>query len=557
MKSTTPAKIWLALLGGILLSVPAVAQHGAEFVRPDSIVDLRTEDGAKLVDGQWRYADAQIIEVDHKAVGSDLKPSGAPTRTHDIIPRAGVTGFDDSAWETIAASSLEARRSKGRLSFAWYRINVTIPSKVGQFDPTGGSVYFEIVVDDYAEVWVDGRLPQVLGKSGGQLVKGWNAPNRVLLTRDAKPGQKFQLAVFTMNGPISDPPGNFIWIRSATLDFYSRENARVGKDVETTIERADPAIDQIVPRDSKIEQIATGFGFTEGPVWVNGNDNAGGYLLFSDPNNNTIYSWSPDGAVNVFRTHSGYNGPDIGIYHQPGSNGLTLDPQGRLTIAEHGNRRITRLERNGVLTALADNYQGKRLNSPNDLVYRSDGALYFTDPPFGLPKVFNDPNKELDFSGVFCLKDGVLRVVAKDFTGPNGLAFSPDEKFLYVSNWDEQKKQILRYEVAADGSLSNPKIFADVTSIPGEQALDGVRVDSAGNVYASAPGGIWIWSPDGRHLGTIKGPEQPANLTIGEADGRTLFICARSSVYRIRLNIPGIRVDVRQDPLGLHVDPRR
>src|SRR5689334_21966837 len=170
MKSTIRrTSSWFALLCGVLTSTMAVAQHGVEFVRPDAIIDLRTDAGATLVRGQWRYADAQIVEVDHHAPGPDLKPSGPPTRTRDITPKAGAKGFDDSTWEAIAASSLEARRSKGRLSFAWYRINVTIPAKVGEFDPTGGAVYFEIVVDDYAEVWVDGRLPQVLGHSGGPL----------------------------------------------------------------------------------------------------------------------------------------------------------------------------------------------------------------------------------------------------------------------------------------------------------------------------------------------------------------------------------------------------
>ena len=161
-----------------------------------------------------------------------------------------------------------------------------------------------------------------------------------------------------------------------------------------------------------------------------------GYLLFSDPNANTIYRWAPEGSVSVFRAKSGYSGFDIGEYHQPGSNGLTLDPNGLLTINEHGNRRVTRLERTGNLTVLADRYQGKRLNSPNDLVYRSDGTLYFTDPPFGLPKAFDDPRKELAFSGVYMVKDGQVTLLTKELSGPNGIAFSPDEKYLYVDNWD-------------------------------------------------------------------------------------------------------------------------
>ena len=204
-----------------------------------------------------------------------------------------------------------------------------------------------------------------------------------------------------------------------------------------------PRLTRSLLRTRKIEKLAGGFQFTEGPIWVRD----GGYLLFSDPNNNLIYRWSEDEGVSIYRTHSGYSGTDIGEYGQPGSNGLTLDAQGRVTINEHGNRRVTRLEKNGQLTVLADRYDGKRLNSPNDLVYRSDGALYFTDPPFGLPKFFDDPRKELSFSGVYCLINAELKLVSTDLTGPNGLAFSPDEKYLYVDDWDDKNKVILRYDV--------------------------------------------------------------------------------------------------------------
>ena len=273
------------------------------------------------------------------------------------------------AWERIAPEGLEARRSNGRLAFNWYRTKVTLPAKVGGFDVAGSTVVFELVVDDYAEMWVDGQLPLVLGQTGGQLVKGFNAPNRVVLTRDARPGQEIQLAVFGINGPVSNPPVNFIWVRSATLDFYpaGRLGARRARRTRRIV-RLDPRLDEIVPKGAAVEKLAGGFQFIEGPVW-----HPDGYLLFSDPNANTIYRWTPDGSVSVFRTKSGYTGVDIGEYHQPGSNGLTLDPNGLLTIDEHGNRRVTRLERTGKITVLADRYEGKRLNSPNDLVYRSDG----------------------------------------------------------------------------------------------------------------------------------------------------------------------------------------
>jgi len=285
-----------------------------------------------------------------------------------------------------------------------------------------------------------------------------------------------------------------------------------------------------------IEKLADGFLFTEGPVW-----HPDGYLLFSDPNANTIYRWSAADGVSIYRTKSGYAGADVAEYGQPGSNGLTLDAAARLTIAEHGRRRISRLEKNGVVTVLAERYEGRRLNSPNDLVYRSDGALYFTDPPFGLPRFFDDPRKELATSGVFLLKDGRLRRVAEELTGPNGIAFSPDERFLYVSNWDKDRKVVLRYAVAPDGTLSSPSVFFDVTTLPGDEALDGVKVDSEGHVFVSAPGGVWILAPDGRHLGTLRVEERPANFAWGDADGRTLYMTAHTGLYRVRLSVPGTR----------------
>ena len=511
-------------------------------VRPDAIVNLATEQGAALVRGQWRYSDARIVEVEHRGPGPDLRPSGPPNRTYDITPHAGAADFNDSAWERIEPTSLDARRSAGRLSFGWYRINVTIPEKVGDLPTAGTTVVFEIVVDDYAEVWVDGVLPVALGQTGAQFIKGFNAPNRVVIARDATPGRRIQLAVFGANGPLSNPPGNFVWVRSATLDFYKRGRVDRLAEIKADVRRVDPALDTIVPEGLSIEKLAGGFIFTEGPVWV-----PDGYLLFSDPNANTIYRWTPDGQVSVFRTKSGYAGADVGEYGQPGSNGITLDQEGRVTIDEHGNRRVVRIEKNGAITVLADRYEGKRLNSPNDLVYRSDGVLFFTDPPFGLPKAFTDRRKELSFSGVYALKDGRLTLAAKDLTGPNGIALSPDERYLYVANWDEKKKVVMRYRVNHDGTLTDGEVFFDMTSAPGEDALDGVKVDVQGNLYVSGPGGLWILSPDGKHLGTIVGPEHPHNMAWGDADGRTLYLTAQTGLYRVRLKIPGVRPGVPRD----------
>ncbi len=516
----------------VFVSAPLYAQHAVRRPidgRPDAVVDLRTADGVRAVKGQWRYSDTRIVEADFNGPGPDLKPSGRAIKTHDYVPRAGASDFDDSKWERLEPAALEARRSTGKLCFNWYRTSVTIPERLGTFETSGSTIVFEIVVDDYAEVWVDGELPRVLGQTGGALVKGFNAPNRVVLTTDAKAGQTFQLAIFGANGPLSDLPSNFIWVRSATLDFF-KAGATSGARTVAQVHRLDPAIDAIVLKDATIEKLAEGFLFTEGPVWI-----PEGYLLFSDPNANTIYRWSDDDGLAVFRTKSGYAGLDIGEYGQPGSNGLALDREGRLTIDEHGNRRVTRLEKNGSLTVLANSYDGKRLNSPNDLVYKSDGSLYFTDPPFGLPKFFDDPRKETPFSGVYRWADGQVTLLSTDITGPNGLAFSPDERYLYVGNWDEKKKVVMRYELRGDGTLSHGVVFFDMTSAPGEDAIDGLKVDREGNIYVSGPGGIWILSPLGVHLGTIVAPEHPHNFAWGDADGRTLYMTAQTGLYRMRL----------------------
>jgi gluconolactonase len=508
--------------------------------RPDAVIDLQTDAGMASVGGTWRYCDAHVKEIDFVAVGSHADPLGpgeVPNRTYDVIPHAETLDYDDSGWRTLSPADTQLRLANGRVCFNWYRVELTIPERVGDLDPTGATVVFEVVVDDYAEVWVNGEMPLALGLSGGQVAAGFNAPNRVVLTQDAQIGERFQLAVFGINGPISTSPRNYIWMRSAALDFYCAERARVGVEAELEIEREDGALEAVLASDARLERVAQGFDFTEGPVWV-----PDGGLLFSSPNTNAIYRWSPHGAVTVFRSKSGYTGSDIGRYHQPGSNGLTLDRERRLTICQHGNRRIVRVEPHGNLTVLADSYQGKRLNSPNDLVYRSDGTLYFTDPPFGLPEAFDDPAKELAFSGLFRVgADGVISLESEELEGPNGLAFSPDERYLYVGNWDLDRKIVMRYEVARDGSLARGEVFYDMTDAPGEDALDGLKVDQAGNVYACGPGGIWILSARGAVLGVLKPPENPHNLAWGDDDGRTLYIAALTSIYRIRCRVPGIR----------------
>jgi gluconolactonase len=501
--------------------------------RPDAVVDLQTDAGAALVGGRWRYADARVEEVDFVELAGPgtpdpLGPGTVPNRTYEVLPHAQAADFDDSAWQRLAPADTMRRLSTGRVCFNWYRIDVTIPERVGDLDPRGATVVFEVVIDDYAEVWVDGELPLALGLTGGQVVAGFNAPNRVVLTRDARPGDRFQIAVLGINGPISAAPANYIWMRTATLDFYEPGRAAAGERVVLVTHPADARFDEIVPRDSRLDRVAGGFEFTEGPVW-----SPDGALLFSSPNTNTIYRLDPEaGRVSVFRSKSGHAGTDIGRYVQPGSNGLAFSPDGLLAICQHGNRRVIRVNPHGDTTVLADRYDGRRLNSPNDLVYAADGTLYFTDPPFGLPGGFDDPEKELPFSGVFRVRDGEVSLVTDALAGPNGIALSPDERYLYVGNWDPERKVVMRYDLAGDGG---GEVLADLTGASGEDAIDGIAVDRHGNLLVCGPGGVWLLSPDGESLGLLELPESPHNLTWGDADGRALYITALTSVYRMRL----------------------
>ena len=343
--------------------------------------------------------------------------------------------------------------------------------------------------------------------------------------------------MFGINGPISASPHNYIWMRTATLDFYSPGRAAAAEPAELRVRRVSDALDEVAPEGLALERVAAGFEFTEGPVW-----SPDGGLLFSSPNTNAVYRLEPDvGRVTVFRPKSGYTGSDIGRFLQPGSNGLAYSPADLLTLCQHGNRRVIRVNPHGDVSVLADSYQGKRLNSPNDLVYRSDGTLYFTDPPFGLPQMADDPDRELPYSGVFRVSDGEVILEHSDLEGPNGLAFSPDERYLYVGNCDLERKVVMRYEVDASGALGAGEVFSDMTAAPGDEAINGIKVDQGGHVYACGPGGIWVLSAAGEQLGLLELPEAPQNLAWGDGDGRCLYVTALTSIYRLRFAIPGIR----------------
>jgi gluconolactonase len=264
--------------------------------------------------------------------------------------------------------------------------------------------------------------------------------------------------------------------------------------------------------DYDVQKISDGYKFTEGPVWSMSDT-----LLFSDIPSNKIYELATQSRV--FRDPSG------------NSNGLTLDNDGRLIACEHGNRRVTRTEKDGSITVLAHSYQGKPLNSPNDVVVKSDGSIYFTDPTYGGHK------NELGFQGVYRIRqDGSLDLLVRDFVQPNGLCFSPDEKLLYIAD-SSDLRHIRVFEVTKDGTLTNGRVFAKIDSDKG--VPDGMKVDTRGKLYVTGPGGVWVFDKSGKHIETIAVPETPANLAWGDKDGKTLYITARTSIYKVRAKVGG------------------
>lgn len=313
-----------------------------------------------------------------------------------------------------------------------------------------------------------------------------------------------------------------------------------------SIERLAPEMDRLLPADAKIEILASGFTWTEGPVWVGGKN---GYLLFSDIPRNTIFKYSPSASqevaglenkVSVFMNPSGYTG--VSYYGlEPGSNGLILDLQGNLVLCEHGDRRLSKLTPGGGKMTLADRFQGKRLNSPNDAVLMSNGDIYFTDPPYGLPNRFDDPRRELDFCGVYRLQPtGELTLLTKLIARPNGIGLSPDEKTLYVAQSNPQQADWTRFELQADGLLGTSGKLYDATDRVGKEPglPDGMAIDRQGNLWASGPGGIYVLSPTGNLLGRLITGERTSNCTFGP-DG-WLYITADTYLCRIRTLAEGI-----------------
>ena len=325
---------------------------------------------------------------------------------------------------------------------------------------------------------------------------------------------------------------------SQAVPLLEAHNNHAPIPVEATITSLDPRFDQLVPPDVKLEKIAEGFAWVEGPVW----DKQGGYLLFSDIPTNSVYKWKSGEHVSLFVKNSGYSGRAPFAGKEPGSNGLTFDAQGRLVLCRHGDRQIGRLESNGTIAPLAGHYDGHQINSPNDLVFKSNGDLYFTDPPFGLPKVFDDPNKA-PVQGVYRLsRDGVVTLLVQDIKAPNGIAFSPDEKTLYISDVDPKRAAWLAYDVNTDGTVSNGRVFFDAMRWRKDPFFgpDGFKVDRQGNIFGARPGGLTVIAPDGMLLGTIETGQPTSNVAWGE-DGKTLFITGGTSVYRLRLTTGAAR----------------
>jgi gluconolactonase len=332
--------------------------------------------------------------------------------------------------------------------------------------------------------------------------------------------------------------GWFAALLAPATPLTGQHGALAPDGAQVTIVSLDPRFDRVVPKGTIVERIANGFSWVEGPAW----DCEGRRLLFTDIPNNVVYSWSERDGVREFLKPSGYSGPVPFPGPEPGANGLAFDRSGRLLLCQHGDRRIARLERDGRLVSVAERYAGKRLNSPNDLFVAPSGDLFFTDPPFGLPKQFDDPGQELGFPGVYRIgRDGDIALLSRDLTAPNGIALSPSGRTLYVSNADLQNPVWMAFDVAGDGSVGNGRVFHDGRRHVARSAgvPDGMDIDRDGNLFAAGPGAVYVLAPDGTLLGRIEFGIAVSNTAWGD-DGSTLYITASTGVYRMRLRTLGL-----------------
>ena len=384
---------------------PTSAPQDAPSGQPEAFVDLASAEGLALVQGEWRYSDTRIVETEFPGPGADNQPTGSPEKTYDYEPHAGGADFDDSQWEIVAPARLAARRGHGRLGFNWYRLALTIPETIGGRPTLGKDLVFETTLDDAAEVWVDGELTRYLGQRGGSMVAGWNAANRLVVGRRVQPGQKIQLAIFGINGPLSSPPTNFIYVRTARLELHPGSSGPLAitpAEVNVSLVRKDPAFDAIVGPNPKIWKLAEGFAFTEGPIWVP-EEKA---LLFSDPNRNTIYRYLPDRpgsrssgrrAVTPARTSPSTDSP--------------------VPTASRSTRRAVSRSTSTAIAASFASTAGRRpcsriatgvsgSTAPTTSSTAPTGRSTSPIRPSACPKFFDDPRKELTFSGVYAVSPG-------------------------------------------------------------------------------------------------------------------------------------------------------
>ncbi|MCP4607575.1 MAG: SMP-30/gluconolactonase/LRE family protein [Planctomycetes bacterium] len=317
-----------------------------------------------------------------------------------------------------------------------------------------------------------------------------------------------------------------------TIAQESKEYPAIGEVV-----RFDNRINEFIGSEAKIELLASGFEWSEGPLWIQGGS---GYLIFSDIPRNSVMKWKEGEGISLFMKPSGYTGV-VDYGREPGSNGLTLDLQGRIILCEHGDRRISRLEKDGGKKTLVDNYKGRRLNSPNDAVVKSNGDIYFTDPPYGLPERYDDPRRELDYCGVYRLSaTGKLTLLTREMTRPNGIAFSPDEKVLYVAQSDSRNPIITAFPIKRDGTLGTGKVLYNYSSLMGKYpgSPDGLKVDRNGNLFATGPGGVYVITPKGKLLGRIHTGKRTANCAWGD-DGSFLYMTVDDCLCRIKTTTKG------------------
>jgi gluconolactonase len=453
------------------------------FGEPIAVVDLMDADAAASVAVAWRFVDASIVEIDSNDPGPDLRPTGPPVRSHDVTPRPRAPGWDEAAWTPIEPSALGARRGHGHFALGWFRASLTLPSRIGTTDIAGTTVVFEIVADDYSEVWVDGHLSASPGDAGGGPVSGFNAPNRVVLTRDAEPGHTYDVAVLAMNAPLSVSPPNFLWVRSAVLDVYAPRSPAAG-----------------------LEAIATGFSGLRAMAWTDDG------LLFCDARANTIYRYDPaQERIGVWRSHSGSMAADIGASDEPGATGLAVDANERVLIVQPASARLVRIERTGAVTVLADALEGAPLSGLRTVAIDAPGMIWLTSST-GVLRVDGE---------------GAVTMAARE-AAPSALAIDHDGGALFVATG----ARVVRRAIQDDGLGSATTVIDLGASSP---TIRGLVVGRDGDLWLASAAGITHAAADG-HVLTVVHIDEPATaLAWGEG---TLFVAGETSLYRLSAPAP-------------------